>query len=97
MHDDGIRVETGTLRRAAGELTGPAYRLGHGPGQVTGLVVDAPGWRTATALAQFEAAVHTSFGTLAARIADVAAALRQAADGYDAADDRAVRRMAGVR
>ena len=35
-------------------------------------------------------------GTLGARVADTAGALRRGADGYEAVDERAARRLSGV-
>ncbi|MEV0727943.1 MULTISPECIES: type VII secretion target [Polymorphospora] len=96
MTDGSIRVRIAALRRAGGDLSATAHRLGQGLGTTPGLVVTAPGWATAAALAQVEAAVHRSTTVLGGRAADTADALRRSADGYEAADDRAARRMAGI-
>ncbi|MEV0605011.1 type VII secretion target [Polymorphospora rubra] len=96
MTDGSIRVRIAALRRAAGESSGTAHRLGQGLGATPGLVVTAPGWATTAALAHVETAVHRSLTVLGGRAADTADALRRSADGYEAADDRAVRRMAGI-
>jgi hypothetical protein len=47
-------------------------------------------------LAQLEAAVHTSFAQLGARVAGAGTGLLAVADGYDAADHRAAERMTRV-
>ncbi len=96
MPDELLQVRTGALRHAASELTGIGYQLGHGLAGTPGLVVPATGWAAADALAALESAVHGWLGALGGRAAATAAGLRVAADGYDAADERAARRLAGA-
>jgi hypothetical protein len=97
MHDDLIQVHAEVLRGCAGELAGTGYRLGHGLGGRAGLAVPAPDWAAATALAAVESAVHAWFCAVGGRTAETATALRAAAEEYDAADERAARRLAGTR
>jgi hypothetical protein len=100
MHDDLIQVRTGELRVAADRLAGTGYRLGHGLAgaeRSAGLLVPAPGWTAATALAVLESAVHDWLGEVGGRAAQTADGLRVAADGYDTADDRAAIRLSGGR
>ncbi|MEU0079681.1 type VII secretion target [Micromonospora tulbaghiae] len=91
-------VDPEVLRTVARELADDAYRLARGPGAPPeSLLVTAPdGWRSAVALADLEAAVRRWSGALGARVADTAQALRSGADGYEAADERAARRLTGV-
>lgn len=96
MSEDPISVRTDAVRAGADDLTGAAYRLGHGLAGVPGLTVSAPGWAAAAALAAVEDAVHRWLTGLGGEAATVAAGLRAAADGYDAADDRAARRLGGI-
>jgi hypothetical protein len=95
MRDD-LAVRTDVLRRAAGELTGVAYRLGTGLAGAPGLTVPAPEWATAAALATVESAVHGWLGAVGGDVAELATAARSAADGYDEADQRAARRLSGL-
>ncbi|RKR90136.1 excreted virulence factor EspC (type VII ESX diderm) [Micromonospora pisi] len=100
MHDDLVQVRTGELRGAADRLVGTGYRLGHGPaGGAAGaaLLVPAPGWAAASALSGLESAVHEWFAEIGGRTAQTADGLRAAADGYDAADDRAATRLSAGR
>ncbi|WBC12440.1 hypothetical protein O7600_14690 [Micromonospora sp. WMMA1998] len=85
-------------RRLAAGLCGAAEPLPVAPGGAAEplLVTSADGWRSANALADLEAAARRWSGTLAARVADTAEALRAGADGYDAVDDRAAHRLAGL-
>jgi hypothetical protein len=93
MHVDGIAVDTGQLRGGAAALDDTSYRLGHGLHAVAGLTVAEPGWEVAAALVALEAAVHGFFGAIGGRTAELSAALRAAAGAYEAADDRAARRL----
>ncbi|WP_345155006.1 hypothetical protein [Micromonospora maritima] len=107
--EEPFDVDPELLRAVARELADDARRLAAGPcgaaeplpvapGGVAEplLVAPADGWRSASALADLEAAVRCWSGALAARVADTAAALRAGADGYEAVDDRAAQRLAGV-
>jgi hypothetical protein len=96
MPEEPFQVRTEELRDAADELTGTACRLGHGLVGAPGLTVPAPGWAAARALAALESALHSWLGTVGGRLAQTATALGVAADGYDAADDRAARRLASA-
>ncbi|MGN9802352.1 hypothetical protein [Micromonospora sp. L32] len=91
-----VQVRAAVLREVAGGLADGAYALAHGLVGVPGLVVVAAEWRAAAALTRLESAVHDWHGALAARVAEAGSALRAAADGYDAADDRAAGRLAGL-
>jgi hypothetical protein len=53
-----------------------------------------PAWAATEALGALLALVHDGLAGLARRCADTAVALRVAADAYDDADERAVRRAA---
>ncbi|KAB1901384.1 hypothetical protein [Micromonospora sp. AMSO31t] len=96
MGEEPFSVEPELLRGVARELTDDAYRLAHGPVTEPGLVVPADGWRAGMALAEVEAAVQRWCGSLAARVAATAEAVRAAAEGYEAVDERAARRFAGL-
>ncbi|MEU4636146.1 type VII secretion target [Micromonospora chalcea] len=91
-------VDPELLRAVARELADDAYRLATGPGAAPeALLVAAPdGWRAGAALADLESAVRRWSGALGARVADTAGALRRGADGYEAVDERAARRLSGV-
>ncbi|MGR6322119.1 type VII secretion target [Micromonospora soli] len=96
MSEEPFTVEPELLRGVARELGDDAYRLAHGLAAAPGLLVPADGWRAGTALAELEAAVQHWCGTLAAGMAATAEAVRGAADGYEAVDERAAARLAGV-
>nr|MDT0661104.1 type VII secretion target [Micromonospora sp. DSM 115978] len=95
MRDD-LEVRTEALRRAAGELTDTAHRLGHGLAGTPELTVPAPEWVAASALATVESAVHRWLGTLGGELARLATAVDATAEEYDAADQRAAGRLAGI-
>lgn len=96
MGEEPFSVEPELVRGVARELADDAYRLARGPATEPGLVVPADGWRAGVTLADLEAAVQRWCGSLAARVAATAEALRAAADGYEAVDERAARRLAGL-
>ncbi|MEU4479801.1 type VII secretion target [Micromonospora sp. NPDC023966] len=96
MGEEPFSVEPELLRGVARELVDDAYRLARGPAVEPGLVVPADGWWAGVALADLEAAVQCWRGSLAARLAATAEAVRAAADGYEAVDERAARRLAGI-
>lgn len=96
MTEESFTVEPELLREVARALGDDAYRLARGLAGVPGLVVSADGWDAGAALAGLESAVHRWYGGLAARVAATADAVRTAADGYEAVDDRAARRLAGL-
>lgn len=97
MDVDGITVATEALRVEARGLDATAYRLAHGLHRVPGLTVPDPGWAVAGALVALEAAVQAYLGAIGGRAAELAAALRAAAGGYEAADERAASRFVGPR
>ncbi len=97
MAEEPFTVEPELLRGVARELGNDAYRLAHGLAGAPWLVVPADGWRAGVALAELEAAVQRWCGSLAARVAATAEAVRSAADGYEAVDERAAGRLAGIR
>lgn len=96
MAEEPFHVEPDLLRGVARELGDDAHRLARGLAGAPGLVVPADGWRAGVALAELETAVHRWCGTLGARVAGTAEAVRSAADGYQATDARAARRLAGI-
>ncbi|MFI7073796.1 hypothetical protein [Micromonospora sediminicola] len=98
MVEEPFDVDPELLRAVARELGDDARRLTALPGEASEplLVAPADGWRSGGALADLEAAVQRWSGTLAARVADTAEALCAGADGYDAVDDRAAHRLAGI-
>ncbi|AXO36727.1 hypothetical protein MicB006_4460 [Micromonospora sp. B006] len=97
MVEKPFDVDPELLRAVARELADDAYRLARGPGAAAeSLLVAADGWRAGAALADLESAVRRWSGTLGARVADTAGALRRGADGYEAVDERAARRLSGV-
>ncbi|MEV0426074.1 type VII secretion target [Micromonospora sp. NPDC050495] len=96
MSEEPLTVEPELLRAVARELGDDAYRLAHGLAAAPGLLVPADGWRAGAALADLEAAVHRWCGSLAARLARTADAVRTAADGYEAVDERAAARLTGI-
>ncbi|GAA2708690.1 type VII secretion target [Micromonospora olivasterospora] len=96
MEGEPFTVRPDLLREVARALGDDAYRLARGLAGVPGLVPPAAGWRTATALAELEAAVHAWCGALGARVAATAGALATAADGYQAVDERVARRLTAL-
>lgn len=98
MVEKPFDVDPELLRAVARELADDAYRLATGPGAAPeALLVAAPdGWRAGAALADLESAVRRWSGALGARVADTAGALRRGADGYEAVDERAARRLSGA-
>ncbi|MFU8851012.1 hypothetical protein ACNAW0_08520 [Micromonospora sp. SL1-18] len=96
MTEEPYAVEPELLRGVARELGDDAYLVAQSLAGPPGLVPPADGWRVGVALAELEAATHRWCGTLAARLAATAEAVRAAADGYEAVDDRAARRLAGI-
>ncbi|MFF4889979.1 hypothetical protein [Micromonospora chersina] len=96
MAEEPFSVEPELLRGVARELADDAHRLARGPAAEPGLVVPADGWQAGVALAELEAGVQRWSGSLAARVAATAEAVRAAADGYEAVDERAARRLAGT-
>ncbi|MEU6078631.1 type VII secretion target [Micromonospora sp. NPDC047074] len=96
MTEEPLTVRPDALRRGASGLDDDAYRLGHGLLGVPGLVLPAPEWSAAAALAGLESAVHAWLGGLGARVAGTAGAVRAAAGAYEAADDRAAGRLAAL-
>ncbi|MFR9774724.1 hypothetical protein ACL02O_01535 [Micromonospora sp. MS34] len=96
MGEEPFTVEPALLRGVARELGDEAYRLAHGLAAGPGLLVPADGWRAGAELAELEAAVQHWAGSLAARVAATGAAVRTAADGYQAVDERAAGRLAGI-
>lgn len=95
MFDDRIQVHTETLRECAAELTATAYRLGHRVAGTPGLTVSAPGWAAGVSLADLETAVDAYLRGVGVRAAEAATRLRTAARKYEAADERAARRLSG--
>ncbi|GGM22602.1 MULTISPECIES: type VII secretion target [Micromonospora] len=93
MGEEPFEVHPGLLREVAGGLTDQAHRLAYGLAGAPGLVVPAPRWSAAAALAELEWAVHRWCGGVGARLAESAGALGTAADGYQAVDDRAAGRL----
>lgn len=94
MVEEPFSVDPELLRAVARELTDDAHRLAYGPGGVPGPVPPPPdGWRADAALDELDAALRRWSGALAARVATTAEALRGGADGYEAVDDRAARRL----
>ncbi|MET8838429.1 hypothetical protein ABZV78_31635, partial [Micromonospora sp. NPDC004540] len=79
MGEEPLSVEPELLRGVARELADDAYRLARGPAAEPGLVLPADGWRAGLALAELEAAVQRWHGSLAARVAATAEAVRAAA------------------
>ncbi len=96
MTEETFSVRPDALRRGASALADDAYRLAHGLAGSTGLVLAAPEWSAGAALADWERAVHAWLGDLGARVAVTGAAVRTAADAYDAVDDRAADRLTGA-
>ncbi len=95
MSVEAIRVHPDELRSSGDRLAGCGYRVASGLREVPPLVVAAPPWAAAAALAELERAADADLGAVGAALAAAASALREAADGYDAADRRAARRLAG--
>ncbi|WP_231921977.1 type VII secretion target [Micromonospora krabiensis] len=96
MIDKPLGVEPEALLATARAMDGDAVRLAHGLAGVPGLAVAAPGWRAGNALAALESAVHGWLGRLGARVAGTAAAVRAAAQAYEAVDERAAGRLTGL-
>ncbi|WP_422736924.1 hypothetical protein ACN263_26035 [Micromonospora sp. WMMD729] len=96
MTEEPFAVRPQELRAEAGALDDEAYRLAWGLARVPGLLVPAPGWRTAAALAGLEAAGHAWFCRLGTAVAATAGGVRAAAEAYETVDDRAAGRFATV-
>ncbi|MFU8871821.1 hypothetical protein [Micromonospora sp. SL4-19] len=96
MTEEPFTVEPELLRGVARELGDDAYRLVRSLAGTPGLVAPVDGWRAGVALAELEAAAHRWCGALAAQVAATGEAVRAAAEGYEAVDERAARRLAGV-
>lgn len=96
MSPDVISVDTGALRAASVALAGVAQQLGHGVDGSPGLIVPAPG-AAGPALSALAVAVHEWLAGLGGRTAAMSDSVRLAVDDYDAADNRAVRRLVGPR
>ncbi|MFD2765692.1 type VII secretion target [Micromonospora eburnea] len=96
MTGEPFTVEPELLRGVARGLGDDAYRLARSLAGAHGLVAPADGWRAGVALADLEAATHRWCGALAARLATTAESVRAAADDYEAADERAARRLTGI-
>jgi hypothetical protein len=96
MAEEPFTVEPELLRGVARELGDDAYRLAHGLAAAPGPAVPVDGWRAGAELAELEAAVQRWCGSLAARVTATAEAVRAAADGYRAVDERAAGRLAGI-
>ncbi|MGC4893979.1 type VII secretion target [Micromonospora sp. DT31] len=98
MAQEPFDVDPELLRAVAREVAGDAQRLARGLGGAPDTLSVSPvdGWRCGAALTELDAAVRRWSGTLAARVAGVAGALGDGADGYEAVDDRAARRLSGV-
>ncbi|MEV0153640.1 hypothetical protein AB0H57_07865 [Micromonospora sp. NPDC050686] len=96
MSEEPLTVHPDLLRRVAGVFDGDAYRLVRG---LAGGLPPAPevaGWQADPALADLATAVRGWAGDLGRRLAESAGAVRTAADGYRAVDDRAARRLAAT-
>ncbi|MEU8259966.1 type VII secretion target [Micromonospora sp. NPDC048999] len=96
MTEEPFAVEPELLRGVARELGDDADLLAQSLAGTPGLVPPAAGWRVGVALAELETATHRWCGTLAAGVAATAEAVRAAADGYEAVDERAALRLAGI-
>ncbi|MCG5461415.1 hypothetical protein MED01_006276 [Micromonospora sp. MED01] len=96
MTDEPFAVQPEELRAVAVLLDDEARRLASGLAGLPGLVVAAPEWRAAAALAGLEAAGHAWFCRLGARVAATAGGVRVAAEAYETVDDRAAGRFASL-
>jgi hypothetical protein len=88
-----IEVAPDAVRETAARLAETAYRIACGTRGSPGLTASAPDWQTASALTALRDAVETDLSCVGTRTADAAARLRQAAESYEAADERAARRL----
>ncbi|MBY8874099.1 hypothetical protein K7640_19925 [Micromonospora sp. PLK6-60] len=96
MSEEPLTVHPDLLYRVAGVLDGDAYRLVRGLAGGLPPAPQAAGWRADAELAGLAAAVRGWAGDLGRRLAESAGAVRVAADGYRAVDDRAARRLAAI-
>ncbi|MFF5179606.1 hypothetical protein ACFY2Q_16430 [Micromonospora sp. NPDC000316] len=96
MTEEPFAVQPQELRAVAGALDDEAYRTARSLAGVPGLLVTAPDWRAAEALAGLEAAGHIWFGRLGARVAAAAGGVRASAEAYETVDDRAAGRFTGA-
>ncbi|MEU8155123.1 type VII secretion target [Micromonospora sp. NPDC048986] len=96
MTDEPFAVQPEELRAVAVLLDDEARRLASGLAGLPGLVVAAPEWRAAAALAGLEAAGHAWFCRLGTRVAATAGGVRVAAEAYETVDDRAAGRFASL-
>ncbi|NYH43402.1 hypothetical protein HNR22_003129 [Micromonospora jinlongensis] len=96
MTDEPFVVRPEELRAVAVVLDDGAHRLALGLAGVPGLLVTAPEWRAGAALAGVEAAVHSWFCRVGARVAGASAGVRAAAEAYESVDDRAADRFAAL-
>lgn len=94
MTDEPFTVRPEELRAVAVLLDDEAHLLALGLAGAPGLVVAAPEWRAATALAGLEAAGHAWFCRLGARVEAASGGVRAAAEAYETVDDRAADRFA---
>jgi hypothetical protein len=95
MSIGAVQVHPDDLRSCGDRLADCGYRVASGLREVPPLVVTAPTWAAAAALTELERAADTGLGAAGAALAATASALREAADGYAAADRRAAGRLAG--
>lgn len=96
MTDEPFVVRPEELRAVAVVLDDGSHRLALGLARVPGLLVTAPEWRAGPALAGVEAAVHSWFCRVGARVAAASAGVRGAAEAYESVDDRAADRFAAL-
>ncbi|MEV4821367.1 hypothetical protein [Micromonospora sp. NPDC049274] len=96
MTEEPFTVRPQELRMVAGALDDEAYRLAWGLAGASGLLVPAPDWRAATALAELESATHGWFCRLGAAVAATAGGVRAAAEAYETVDDRAAGRFTAL-
>ncbi|MFF0171802.1 type VII secretion target [Micromonospora profundi] len=96
MTEEPFAVQPQELRAVAGALDDEAYRLARSLAAVPGLLVPAPEWRAATALAGLEAAGHSWFCRLGAQVAATSGGVRASAEAYETVDDRAAGRFTGL-
>ncbi|WP_410811956.1 hypothetical protein [Micromonospora sp. 067-2] len=96
MTEEPFTVRPEELGAVAVALDDEAHGLALGLAGAPGLLVPAPGWRAAAALAGLEAAGHAWLCRLGARVAATAGAVRAAAEAYETVDQRAAGRFVGL-
>jgi hypothetical protein len=88
-----LEVDPEALRRCAAELAGTSARVASGVAPPPPSGPPPSGWATVEALGELQVVAARRFGRLGAASSAASRRLGEAADGYEAADDRAAGRL----